>query len=682
MSLVTILDHSNRLPVRASAGAASIHDRRRTEHFHLLFDSTPDGIVLLDPYNTEISWPIVECNRAFCQMNGFPREQLIGQSIDIVHPEPDPSGLREGYLERMQLEGSISVEAVHRHKSGALFTIEASTTFIEIDRKTYVIGVDRDITAKKQAEQAADQRIHDLELLRRASLALTEKLDFPSVLNVLLKTALDLSPDAVNTHVFLYDRGELTFAAAADRQGPLDRPVAQPRPAGLTATVARQGQVIFVQNLQTDPRFRAPERYGAILGLPLKVRERIVGVMSVAFAESYTLAEHEMHMLHLLADHAAIAIQNAALYREQERINHNLEKAVESASTEMRQMLEHLQAIFRYSPNAILMMTPEGTMRTANPAFLELFDTTMDEIAGKSPVQFVAAPYKAHILMAAQQVRETRQPLQFEIAFQIDGDDWRDIAIALAPIQEGDDLLGMVCNLWDITAFKEIERLKDAILAVAAHELRTPLTSVLGFSEILLTRNLDEAASQRYLTFINSQALHLKQLIDDLLDVSRLQDGRGIQMKAEPVDMSRLVAGVVAPLNDQFPGYDITIGDIPPTLICGDPARLEQVITNLLSNAIKYSPDGGPIAISGQVAGGCFQLAVRDQGIGMTADQQKHIFERFFRVDTTNSAPSGVGLGLTICDMIVSAHGGSIAVESAPGQGSTFTVSLPVSPAA
>jgi len=655
----------------------SSHDQRRTERFRLLFDRTPDGIVLINPYDSDTSWPIVECNRVYCEMNGYTWSELIGQSIDILHPKPDPDGRREGYLSRLRTEGTINVEAVHRRKDGTLFTIEASTTFIEIDGQEYVIGVDRDVTKKKQAERAAHQRIRDLELLRSASLALTEKLDLPSVLNVLLNAILDLSPETVNTHVFLYDESKLTFAAAADQHGPLDHPFAVPRPDGLTATVARQGEIIFVQDLHTDPQFGSPEWNGSTLGLPLKVREDVVGVMTVTFAEPHPLAEHEMQILHLLADHAALAIQNAALYGDLELNNRNLERAVEAAASETRQTLEHLQTIFRHSPNAILMMAPDGTMRTANPAFMELFNTTPEEITGNHPIRFVDPAYKPSILLAAEQVRKTRQPTQFEIAYEV-GDDWHDIAIALAPIQEDDVLLGLVCNLWDITAFKEIERLKDAILAVAAHELRTPLTSVLGFSEILLTRDLDKAAQKRYLAFINIQAQQLKQLIDDLLDVSRLHDGGDIRMEDQPVDMRQLVAKVVAPISEQHPDYDIHISGIPADPICGDAARLEQVVVNLLSNAVKYSPDGGRIDISGRVDGGFLRLAVRDQGIGMTADQQKHIFERFYRANTANNAPSGVGLGLTICQMIVSAHDGSITVESAPDQGSTFTVSLPL----
>jgi len=226
---------------------------------------------------------------------------------------------------------------------------------------------------------------------------------------------------------------------------------------------------------------------------------------------------------------------------------------------------------------------------------------------------------------------------------------------------------------------KDLDRLKTEFLSTAAHELRTPLTSIRGFSEIMLTRELDETRKKRYLTFISQEATQLGDIIDDLLDVSRLEAIRGLALKQEPIDMTKLIDEVLTLFIESSPNHNFQIKcttELP--LMRGDSFRLSQVVKNLLSNAVKFSPKGGTITIRSQVIPGHLEISVQDEGIGMTPEQQVHLFEKFYRADASNTSISGTGLGLAVSKLIVELHGGETWAESEYGVGSTFYVKLPL----
>ena len=256
-----------------------------------------------------------------------------------------------------------------------------------------------------------------------------------------------------------------------------------------------------------------------------------------------------------------------------------------------------------------------------------------------------------------------------------------DADVSMAPLNQGQDgkLQGFVIGLHDISLFKEVERMKDDFLSTAAHELRTPLTSVQGFSEILLTRELPEDRQKTYLDTINKQSTQLAQIIDDLLDISRLEAGKGLDLNPEPVDMTVLVTEALQPFVDTSPSHRFVLeglAESPP--VQGDPFRLGQVVRNLLSNAVKYSPDGGLVVVRAETEGDYLAISVEDKGLGMTPEQQAHLFERFYRADAVNRSIGGTGLGLTICKLIVDGHGGQMRVVSEYGMGSTFTFTVPL----
>ncbi|HVO44234.1 MAG TPA: ATP-binding protein [Aggregatilineales bacterium] len=224
----------------------------------------------------------------------------------------------------------------------------------------------------------------------------------------------------------------------------------------------------------------------------------------------------------------------------------------------------------------------------------------------------------------------------------------------------------------------ELNRMKTEFLSTAAHELRTPLVSIRGFAEILLTRQFEPDRQRRYLSLINEQSVQLGHILDDLLDISRLEAKQNMTLEFIPISVTELVSSIL-PLYEVMPNHRIQLEGLdqcPP--IRGDANRLAQVLKNLLSNAIKYSPDGGTITLHANACGDYVQIAVEDEGVGLTPEQITHLFEKFYRANASNTAVGGTGLGLSICKLIVELHGGKLWAESTYGKGSTFFFTIAI----
>lgn len=247
-----------------------------------------------------------------------------------------------------------------------------------------------------------------------------------------------------------------------------------------------------------------------------------------------------------------------------------------------------------------------------------------------------------------------------------------------------------------VDQLQQLDRLKSQFLSMAAHELKTPLTSVYGYLQVAQRRAArrrdrglptpeewqqeSEADQQQWETLVR-QTQRLSRLVDELLDVSRIQTGK-LDLRVRPVDLPTLVADVAGRMQLTTEQHEIMVDTLcDGCVVHGDRDRLEQVLTNLLSNAIKYSPDGGAIRVTLGEEREHAVLRVQDRGIGIPSDEREAIFDMFYRSDEWRSRQAGgMGIGLYVSKEIVLRHGGAIWVESAPGGGSIFVVTLPCGP--
>jgi signal transduction histidine kinase len=233
-----------------------------------------------------------------------------------------------------------------------------------------------------------------------------------------------------------------------------------------------------------------------------------------------------------------------------------------------------------------------------------------------------------------------------------------------------------VANLGDF--IRKLEKAKSEFVSMVSHELRTPLTSIHGFSEILTTKEMEPEKKQEFYRIILNESERLSRLISNLLSLSKIE--AGIELNREMIDIGDLVEEDMEFFQSQTVLHELKyLGNRQLPQVYGDQDRLHQVIKNLLSNAIKYSPQGGPVEVETGVEGKYVTISVSDYGIGIPADELTHIFERFRRVERKEaSGITGTGLGLAIVKHLVELHAGKINVRSEPGQGSTFTIFIPI----
>jgi signal transduction histidine kinase/CheY-like chemotaxis protein len=407
--------------------------------------------------------------------------------------------------------------------------------------------------------------------------------------------------------------------------------------------------------------------HGALIA-PLVAGDRMYGVFIAFITRASLFVADDLAVLGVLADQAALAIEGRMLMEERAR----------ERST--------LAAVMSSMHEGLLVMDDDLVIRYCNDRTTELLGIEPQTLIGKSLIE-AFQPLRPR-LVAAEAVNaewnralrnvESRPTLDYELTAPS-----RSLHAEVFPVVDASTAKrGTGLVLRDVTAERDLVRTKDELVSVVSHELRTPLASVVGFAELLRTRELGEAQRQQFLTVILEEGRRLTALINDFLDLQRMESGR------QDINPRRIALGDVLQQSVQAAGADparpIEL-DLPPDLrpVRADEDRVRQVMANLLSNARKYSPGGGTVRVSAREADGQVTISVQDDGLGLPPEALPRLFEKFFRVDNTDRRSiTGTGLGLAICRKIIDAHGGRIWAESdGLGRGSRFSFSLPVADA-
>lgn len=439
---------------------------------------------------------------------------------------------------------------------------------------------------------------------------------------------------------------------------------------------------------------------GSFLSIPLTVENRIIGLLSLFDEQIGTFDKDLMQMTTMIADYAAIALENVRLH---ERENALWRQA------ELERM--RLSLIIGSMAEGLLITDAKGTITSLNTSAEQLLtqaqvnfssDMLLHKVAGTSNVQWIAqlaeiidqalAGYtvKNQELVAGQ--AEERVPLT--------------LSISAAPLLDASGAsarpIGVVAVLNDITSSKQVEQLKDEFVSVVSHELRTPLTAIKGYTQHLVRRierrlrkmrsaaqlqgntavnDLPENYDLRSLNIVQSQTEHLERLVSDLLDLSQVQWGQ-LQLRPETFYLADLLVELVRSVQSSAEQHSISLQiKAADTKVIADRARISQVVGNILDNAVKYSPYGGKVIVRLRQQDSYYQVSISDQGLGVSPELFDHIFERFYRVhNTATQQLSGIGLGLYVAKAIIDQHGGRIWLSGNQGVGSTFHFTLPVNP--
>lgn len=308
---------------------------------------------------------------------------------------------------------------------------------------------------------------------------------------------------------------------------------------------------------------------------------------------------------------------------------------------------------------------------------------------GEEPKSFAEKACQCATCEVRAALRETFDPLCGEEYEEISldrGNGQLIVKVRVNPITDvGGDYIGRVVVIRDVTSEHEIAQMKNEFVSTVSHELRTPLTSIKGYVDLILDGDAGEVneIQREFLGIVKENSDRLVQLINDMLDISRIESGR-IHLKVEPQYLPDLIGGVAdtfrAVLAQSGREAHLSLPDgLPP--VAADSDRVRQVLINLLSNAIKYSPEGGDVTVAAAECGGMVRISVADEGLGISDEDQRLLFTKFYRVDSAITREiGGTGLGLSICKSIIELLGGEIGVDSALGEGSTFWFTLPVAP--
>ena len=513
-----------------------------------------------------------------------------------------------------------------------------------------------------------DYRVRQRDYLLEISRALTAQLDLGAVLRKILEAAAEMLAGQAGFIALRQEDGSYAISAsygispqALDLFGPLltDLPE-QVDASGWTIPELERKLTLVARSVRL--------RLQQVVALPMIVGAHLVGAIYIFRERGLRFSSDERQVLESFADQAAIAVNNARLYQEVAREKRRLDAIIEASA--------------------------DGIMILDAAHRITVFNRALARMTGQSAAQALHTPHDDVIQlqnqragMALAEAEAGGWPLVGSGPLYVEGDLIRpdgsraSVGITYAPVLDREGrLVNIVGSVRDITRFREADELKSTFISIVSHELKTPVALIKGYAGTLRREDArwDAATMRSSAAVIEEEADRLTQLIDNLLDASRLQAG-GLKINLSDVALDQLARQLVDKFRTQTKLHTLS-AEFPPgfPVIQGDATRLEQVLSNLIGNAIKYSPTGGAVRITGRVLTDHVVVSVSDEGIGIPVEEQDRIFERFYRVDDALSRrTAGSGLGLYLAQAVVEAHGGKIWVESAPGRGASFSFSLP-----
>ena len=721
LARVDALEQSNRASQRLAAIVESSDDA--------IVSKTLDGVIT--------SW-----NRGAERMFGFSASEAIGQSITLILP-PDRRSEEDVVLSRIRAGVPVEIETVRQHKDGTLVDISLMVSPVK-DADGRIVGaskIARDIGARKRDEAERAELHRRLTMLVDASASLLGSPETESVRSATMSLARQLlvadgyavwmsAPDHVGWRAV---KSEGVSAAFASRVIASYRGGAAP-PTTLFSEPLPIPDVAAQPMLEEQLAAYRDEGIRSMLVCPMRLGADRAGTLVFYYRTPHAFSDMDVQTGQALANLAAAALTTADLYDQQRTQRQAAEAArrhatfLADATTILSRSLDYKETLTAVAQLAVpeiadwcavdIVDGHDGRLQRlaiahVDPAKVEYVRVLEerypadpkapggihDVIRTGTPAMMTTIP--ADLLAASARDDEHRRMLKelaltsymsvplvstsgtlgaMTFVFAESGRHYTDRDLAFAQDVAARAALA-IDNAVAYRRAYEANRLKDEFLATLSHELRTPLNAILGYAQMLTLGVLNGERQSNAIKVLARNAEGLRQIIDDVLDVSRIASGK-LRLNVRPVELEQILKDAVATMQPAADAKGVSLQmtiESPVTPVSADPDRLQQVVWNLLANAVKFTPRGGHVQLRLERVDASIHMVVSDDGQGIEAAFLPHIFERFRQADSRFSREhGGLGLGLAIVRELIELHGGTVSASSeGPGKGATFRVSLP-----
>ncbi len=551
-------------------------------------------------------------------------DHLIGAIIIDNHTSGNPLGAKHQYwLETISTSGAMALQNARLHH--------------------------------KTVRELADS-MREMYILRQIDRELSDTININHVFEMTLDWALRFS-NAQSTSLALFDQeaGTLHFLFEYGYDVPQEQLdiIRQEYGSGITARVANSGYAEVVPDVSMDPDFvRMATNTRSQMAVPVMREDRVVAVITLDSKKLNGFTDAHLDFVQKLATRAGVAIDNARLYeeaiREREKLSHILNNTADMVMVIGND--ERIILINQAALNAMqLYANQDYTRRLAN----ETFEHTA-------------------LWSTFQRAKDSGENIIEEVMMPNE-------RIFHANLRRFESI-GWIVVMHDVTPYKEMDKLKGELIATVSHDLKQPLSVMNGYIELMIMQQSVTQQGLNSVHMIRKAMQNMRQLIDDLLDLAKIESG--IKLILEALQVEQVIQDCTEQVKPVAQNKAITvINNIlePLPHIMADRSRMRQILINLIGNGVKYTGTEGWVKIGAEVKANTLRISIQDNGMGISPEDQIHVFERFYRVrrpETDNI--EGTGLGLAIVKSLVEAHGGQITVESKLGEGTTFYLILPI----